>query len=389
MDRVRRYDRIGHLSSPEQTPEGYMIYDAWISRPGVFAYKGKDGTIRRELRLPEEVYAPEAMLSFRGKPTVLLHPKTENGDALDLTPDNVRKYTTGHVLTDPYRDTETDRLRAKLLIMDRDHLEAIAAGVHEQSCGYKCRIEHTPGVHPVYGPYDAIQRDISGRHVATLPVARAGSDIKLRADGAFMVIDDDPPSPQTPEDAMEELMQELRDAIAALAEGQQAMAGKLDEMTGRMDGMMSKIDEGITPPVAAPGDGSGDGSGDDGRTDGADDPAQLHAARMDWHRERNKLAQLASASRIDGADDLSNADLARAIVSKRVPNLPANASDDYIRGVLAGITPNKSTQRQTGQDLAGLMAQSREDDADDADGSSARSAFNKRFFERKPAQRNN
>ena len=44
-----------------------------LTRVGIFEYQNPDGTIRRELRLPEEVFAPESLASYKGKPVILTH----------------------------------------------------------------------------------------------------------------------------------------------------------------------------------------------------------------------------------------------------------------------------------------------------------------------------
>jgi hypothetical protein len=42
-----------------------------LTRVGIFEYRRPDGSIRRELRLPEEVFAQESLASYKGKPVIL------------------------------------------------------------------------------------------------------------------------------------------------------------------------------------------------------------------------------------------------------------------------------------------------------------------------------
>ena len=44
-----------------------MIDHPILTRVGIFEYRRPDGSIRRELRLPEEVFAPESLASYKGK----------------------------------------------------------------------------------------------------------------------------------------------------------------------------------------------------------------------------------------------------------------------------------------------------------------------------------
>lgn len=68
-----------------------------LTRVGIFEYQNPDGTIRRELRLPEEVFAPESLASYKGKPVILTHEAgmidTENVQA----PSSRRGYRTGRM----------------------------------------------------------------------------------------------------------------------------------------------------------------------------------------------------------------------------------------------------------------------------------------------------
>jgi len=57
-----RYDKVDAPASMvkkfEKTPEGYLKGRAAVCSTGVYSYMNKDGTTRRELRLPEEVFNP-------------------------------------------------------------------------------------------------------------------------------------------------------------------------------------------------------------------------------------------------------------------------------------------------------------------------------------------
>ena len=59
---VIRYD-IGELSAVERTDQGFLRAPAKITRTGVFNYRKADGSIRRELRTPAEVFTSGSLKS--------------------------------------------------------------------------------------------------------------------------------------------------------------------------------------------------------------------------------------------------------------------------------------------------------------------------------------
>jgi hypothetical protein len=84
-----RFDRIGHLKKPERTAAGFLRSDAFVTRVGVFRYLNADGSIRRELRLPEEVFSPESLATLDLVPVTREHPPRL------VTDDNARDYQVG------------------------------------------------------------------------------------------------------------------------------------------------------------------------------------------------------------------------------------------------------------------------------------------------------
>ena len=51
-----RFDLAGLTGRAQRTPQGFLRAPAWVTRVGVFPYRRADGTVQRELRLPEEVF---------------------------------------------------------------------------------------------------------------------------------------------------------------------------------------------------------------------------------------------------------------------------------------------------------------------------------------------
>ncbi len=166
----QRFDSIP-LGETYFTPEGYLIDNPILTRVGIFEYHNPDGTIRRELRLPEEVFAAESLASYKGKPVILTH----EAGLVDV--DNVQQEHIGTILSEGIQDG--DNVRAQIVIHDAESLDY---GLRELSLGYTQTPDETPGVWNGQ-PYDAIQRNIQINHLALVEKARAGEQARLNIDG--------------------------------------------------------------------------------------------------------------------------------------------------------------------------------------------------------------
>lgn len=153
------------------TDEGYLNDRPILTSTGIFEYVNEDGSIRRELRLPEEVFAPESLASYKGKPIIVTH------DAGLVTKDNVHEEQIGTILTEGYRSG--DDVRAEIVIHDTDEMKK--SGLKELSLGYNLDLEETAGEWNGQ-PYDAIQRNIRINHLALVSEARAGDHARLNID---------------------------------------------------------------------------------------------------------------------------------------------------------------------------------------------------------------
>jgi hypothetical protein len=249
-----RRDNLGRLLEPVRTEEGFLLCEAYITRPGVFEYAEEDGRTRRELRPRSEVYHPDSLASFARKPTTLEHPTDEAGVEVRVDPSTARQFVTGAVSERVWVDKDVDMVRTTLTIYDADHIEAIERlGWAEQSCGYDCELLDEPGVDPEFGPYDAVQINIRGNHVATVPAGRAGREVRLRRDAAIQVThsedemttkatkarrDMDEPKEDSEQEGPRSDMERMDQYMADMSERMDAMMGKLDSMMERMDALM-------------------------------------------------------------------------------------------------------------------------------------------------------
>ncbi|HEY3817319.1 MAG TPA: DUF2213 domain-containing protein [Polyangiaceae bacterium] len=185
MDIVQRYDLAGgSVGAHRRTPQGGLIADARLTRTGVFKYVQPDGTTRRELRHPDDVFHPDSLASLAHAPVTIDHPEV-------VTPNNWKDVAVGHVAGTPKQDGKY--VTAPIRIHDRDAIDDAEKGkLQELSCGYSCKLDRTPGTYDGEA-YDAVQRTIRYNHVAAGPPGwgRAGPEVRMRFDASSAVSLDD------------------------------------------------------------------------------------------------------------------------------------------------------------------------------------------------------
>lgn len=175
LARVNRFD-VAEIGKATRTPQGFLRAPAFLTRAGVLPYERADGTIVRELRPPEEVFAPESLATLASAPLTDLHP------AEMVSPKNVRALRRGHVNEQVRRDGY--RVAASVTVEDDELIGKVERrDACEISMGYACELDPTPGVFEGQ-PYDVVQRKIVYNHAALGPRnwGRAGNEVALRLD---------------------------------------------------------------------------------------------------------------------------------------------------------------------------------------------------------------
>lgn len=159
------------------TPEGYLYcQDVRISRVGEQLYGpgetplvvGDQGYLIIE-RSEAEVFRPEFVASFEGKPVTNDHPKTRDG----VHAGNFRKYAVGTTLN-PRRGEGADKdyMVADLMITDATAIQDVMSGKREVSAGYAAEYIQT-------GAGRGQQKNMVGNHVALVKVARCGPSCSI------------------------------------------------------------------------------------------------------------------------------------------------------------------------------------------------------------------
>lgn len=204
---IRRFDNIDNsqwMTIPfERTSEGFLKGRAIVTSIGVFTYKRKDGTVQRELRLPEEVFSSLTLNSMRLKPVTLNHPTelvtSDNADKLQVgslgdNPSRTKQETNWNGNPIPWEEiTDGINCAIDMVITRKDAIEAVLNGKNNLSMGYTCDLEMAePGATWCGVEYDFVQRNIRYNHCAIVDSARAGDNakIELRADSDDAVLED-------------------------------------------------------------------------------------------------------------------------------------------------------------------------------------------------------
>lgn len=189
---VQRFDR-GELTdiSAEMTEDGFLRARANITRTGVFPYQLADGTIRRELRHPDDVFDAESLKSFAMLPVTLGHPDET------VRPDNARKYQVGALGESVRRDGA--HVTSPIAVHDAAAIAAIRSGeAAEISNGYRVTLVDEKGVFEGEA-YDARQTNIRGNHCALVRRGRAGPTVRMpRLDAGDAIQVEGKTQPATP-----------------------------------------------------------------------------------------------------------------------------------------------------------------------------------------------
>jgi len=368
-DWVYRIDR-GTMLQPRMTDEGFMLFVGDIAKPGILEYRDANGGITRELVPPEELHKDASVATIGRKPITLEHPP----GGVFVDPDNVKDLQVGDVDGDIELVTEGGYVRIKGCIRRRDAVNEVRAKrIVELSPGYRCRLDRTPGHHPEFGDYDAIQRDRRYNHLALTEAARGGKDIRLRADSAISTtrVGSGPqPFSLFGGFAMnfKQMLAALRDAAARLdsADARSGLMRLVDDMTSAYKkaeddlakaqaDLKAKEDEltGTKEELEQLKQAKADSESDDAQ-------AQAKADRLDWFKDRTELVKVATDSglKADDLDKLDNDQIREQVVRKKLDSkdVPENADAGFFKAAFAVMksqAPDQGAPRQDGRPAGG------------------------------------
>lgn len=175
-------DRATFDGTLRKTDDGWVA-QARVARGGnVQVYRGSemgfaDRQLVRVYRPETEVFDRKAFATYARKPITMGHPSG------GVTPETWKDLAVGEIDRDVVRDGEF--VSVPLLFRDAKAVDEMQAsdGPRELSMGYDANVELKEGISPAGEHYDAVMSDFKMNHVAVVPVARGGSELRI-GDGA-------------------------------------------------------------------------------------------------------------------------------------------------------------------------------------------------------------
>ena len=159
-----------------KTPEGFLLcLSVPIARTGIQEYgpdevpiECEDGQLIKVQRDASEVFRPETIASFEGKPITIGHPDemVNSSNWKELAKGTMQNVRRGE-------GQYNDSLIADILITDESAIKEVEAGLREVSCGYEADYVQT-------GVGNGRQTNIIGNHLALVPEGRAGSSYAIK-----------------------------------------------------------------------------------------------------------------------------------------------------------------------------------------------------------------
>ena len=170
---MKRWDR-GEVTKATLTREGFLDVRANVTRTGVFTYANLDGSLRFELRHPDDVFEGDSLDSLKMIPLTVNHP-----DDLVVTTDNSHKLM--HGFTGESVKPNGKFVTVNFRVTNKKAIDAIESGKVELSLGYTLDVEEIPGEFEGER-FDARQRNIRYNHLAIVDSARAGPQARILLD---------------------------------------------------------------------------------------------------------------------------------------------------------------------------------------------------------------
>lgn len=357
--RVRHYDS-GKVTEARLDSKGMLEVPAAVTRVGILLYRNADGTIRRELRHPDDVFDAKSLATMRGASVTVGHttPTVTSGNSRDhevgLATSEGRRADDGvHVETDFYirRQDAISRIPVKHKPVPRDALV-------EVSSGYDLDLEPNLDGSTYEGQgYDFRQRNIVYNHFALLPAgagrAGRGAALRLDADDAVEVggVDDNFGAPRLDSDAnrpKEKRMSKINldgveydcpeqtaQVIHKMVADHERTKGELAAATKRADSLDGELSQAKK------------------ELESANDPT-----RLDSLVQRISDVRAAATEILGKSADLKGLSV-RQVQEKALKHLDSaetfdGKSDDYVDGVFKGAVASRS---RTNADRGGLVPQ--------------------------------
>lgn len=172
--------------------DGCLVAEVLAARTGLQDYRGaevdpdnahglRDKAVVKIYRPESEVFSADSIASYAAAPVTVNHPSV----MVDST--NWKQHGVGEINGDIVRDGQ--RVRVPVIVRDASAVQKAQTTHKQLSMGYSTTLDFTPGTTPDGTAYDAVQRDIRINHIALVPVARGGPELRI--------VDERPKEPTT------------------------------------------------------------------------------------------------------------------------------------------------------------------------------------------------
>ncbi|MEA1204851.1 DUF2213 domain-containing protein [Enterobacter hormaechei] len=363
MKTVSRFD-VGELRA-SVNEDGYLEDVPVVGRVGIQLYRSPDGSVRRELRPPEEVFNADSLASFKGKPITIGHPGAVNSR-------NAKKHMVGTMLEPGRQDGEN--VKVPIMVYDESAINSATSGRTKQlSLGYRLDLDETPGEWNGQ-PYDAVQRNIRINHLALVSKARAGDVATLNLDGdEEITLDDDDNQPKG------KTMQKLRldngleyDASPEVVVAFNALKQDAEDANTKLSEAQATIST-ITAER------------DTLKADAAEFENKLKQAREDAEKTIKSRTELEAKAekhgiKCDGLDDIA---VKKAVVAKLKPSIKLDGKDDTYINVAFDMAIESAPMEQQRKIVNQDKAQTRDDSAEPKGSVAARQKYLDRLHGKK------
>lgn len=167
--------RIDKILIPKikKTKEGFLKGKAIVTRTGVFKYMNNDGSIRYELRHPDDIFTEESLNSLKTIPITNEHPSEL------VNVDNANLLMVG--MTGEEILVNDDSIIATLTFTHKDGIEAIQRGKQELSAAYTLDVIKESGIYNGE-KYTHRQTNVNYNHVSIVNEGRAGRTARVNLD---------------------------------------------------------------------------------------------------------------------------------------------------------------------------------------------------------------
>lgn len=387
MKTVSRFD-VGELRA-SVNEDGYLEDVPVVGRVGIQLYRNPDGSVRRELRPPEEVFNADSLASFKGKPITLGHPGAVNSR-------NSRKHQVGTML-DVGRKDGSNVAVPIIIHADEAISQAKSGRARQLSLGYRLDLEERRGwfnrktqevvfrddeserfpdgyISAGWEEFDAVQRNIRINHLALVSKARAGDVATLNLDGdEEITLDDDDNQPKG------KTMQKLRLDNGLEYDASPEVVVAFNALKQDAEDANTKLSEAQTTISTITAER------DTLKADAAEFENKLKQARKDAEKTIKARTELEAKAekhgiKCDGLDDIA---VKKAVVAKLKPSIKLDGKDDTYINVAFDMAIESAPMEQQRKIVNQDKAQTRDDSVEPKGSAAARQKYIDRLHGKK------